>query len=386
MKKTFGIILLISTLVTTSLFAYGTANTKDLSKDQTVDIVEQEEVKYLKKLSLEQAIEEGLKNSTLIKIADLNIKVKEVEISEAKSQERSYRRSNYSLGTVEGFQLDAQLFSKAAEFALEEELIKKEYDIEDMKHKITSAYYGVLQTEDLVSISESSLENIERNKDIVDSKFDLGLASRSDVLMAEIALNEAKTNLEKAKEDKQKAYRGFNMLLNYPLNLKVQLTSNFKQEDFVSNLEEDIENSYKNRFEMIKVENDYELAKIGFETSAKKYTPNTYVYRKQESTLAMAESLLKDSKQNAEFDIRNKYDAIKSAKIQIELSKANVDKAKEGLRLVEKTYDVGMATIQDVKESIVQLYNAELALSNAISNYNLSILEYNQAVELGTIR
>ena len=156
------------------------------------------------------------------------------------------------------------------------------------------------------------------------------------------------------------------------------MTSGFEQKAFTTNLNEDIKNAYETRFDMIQIQNKYELVKLDFETNAYKYTPNTYKYRYKNSNLLKVENLLKDSKQNVEFDIRNKYDAINSAYRQIKLAEANVEKAGEGLRIVEQTYDVGMATVQDIKESVVHLYSAELALSGAVSNYNLAILEYNK--------
>lgn len=376
MKKIFIVILSLSILLTSSMFSYSTDKTND----------ENEKAEIPKTLSLEKAIEEGIKNSTQLKVSDLDIKVKEVELSEARQTERKYKKANVSLGTVQGFQLDANMLSKSAQFALEEEKLKKEYIKEDIKYNVMFAYYGALQAIDHVNVTESSLENMQRNKDIVDRKFDLGLVSKSDVLMADIALNEANINMEKAKEDMQKALRSLNMILNYPLDTKLKLTSTFEQKAFTTNLDKDIEKAYKTRFDIIQLQNNYELVKLDFETNAKKYTPNTYEYRYKDSNLLKVETLLKDSKQNVEFDIKNKYDAINSAYRQIKLADANVKKAKEGLRIVEQSYDVGMATMQDVKESIINVYNTELALSNAISNYNLAILEYNKAVQLGVVR
>lgn len=384
MKKILVTILLISILLTFSLFSYGT---DELNNNETAET--------FKSLSLEEAVEEGIKNFAQLKISDLDIRVKELELSEARRTEREYekmrklereyREAGIFLDTVEGFQLEANMLSKSAKFALEEEKLKKEYLKKDIKHNVMLAYYGALQATDYVNITESSLANMQKNKDIVDKKFDLGLVSKSDVLMADIALDEAKMNMEKAKEDMQKAFRGLNMVLNYPLNTKLELTSGFEQEEFTADLDKDIESAYETRFDMIQVQHNYELVKLDFETNAYKYTPNTYRYRYKESSLLKMENLLESSRQNVEFDIRNKYDSINSAYRQIKLANANVERAKEGMRITEQLYDIGMATVQDVKESVVHLYGAELALSGAISNYNLAILEYNKAVQLGTV-
>ena len=206
MKRILATILLISILLTFSSFTYGT---DELNNGEVTET--------FKSLSLEEAIEEGIKNSTQLKISDLEIKVKETEFREARGQERKYEDAGISLGTVEGFQLEANMLSKSAKFALEEEKLKKEYLKEDIKYNVILDYYGALQAMDYVNITKSSLENIQRNKDIIDKKFELGLVSKSDVLMTDIALNEANINMEKANEDMQKALRGLNMVLNYPL-------------------------------------------------------------------------------------------------------------------------------------------------------------------------
>ena len=394
MKKMLITMLLITILLTSSLFSYGTDELNNAETTKTV-----------KSLSLEEAIEEGIKNSTQLEISDLEIDVKKMELTQARQTEREYdklstfldtigssqlereyREAGVPIGTVEGFQLEANMLSKSAKFALEEEELKKEYLKEDIKYNVMAAYYGALQATDYVNVTKRSLENIQKSKDIIDKKFDLGLTSKSDVLMADIALNEAEINMEKAKEDMQKALRALNMVLNYPLDTELKLTSGFERGAFAADPDEDIKNAYETRFDMIQIQHGYELAKLDFETNAYRYTPNTYKYRYKESSLLKIKNMLEISKQNVEFDIRNKYDSINSAYRQIKLAEANVEKAGEGLRITEQLYDVGLATVQDVKETIVHLYGAELALSGAISGYNLAVLEYNKSVRLGIVR
>ncbi|WP_353095800.1 TolC family protein [Tissierella praeacuta] len=337
-------------------------------------------------LSLEEAIEIGIKNSPEIKINEVEIEIKKVELNEANYDERKYRKSDIGIGGVEGFLLDENMLSKKADYALEEEKLKKNYIIEDIKYNVVNAYYGALKAKEHVKVVNSNLENINRHKDIIEKKLDLGVASKSDFIITEIALNEAKINAEKAKEDEQMALRALNMVLNYPLDTKLNLTSDFKEEKFSANLDKDIESSYEKRFEMIQMKNSYDLVKLDLKTNALVYPPNTFVYKYKEGSMLRVENLLNNAKQNAEFDIRGKYDAIKTAEKQINLAKANVEKAEEGLRLREISYNVGMGTILEVKEAITQLYNAELAVSDAISNYNLSIIEYNKAVNIGSVR
>ncbi|WFD11790.1 TolC family protein [Tepidibacter hydrothermalis] len=343
----------------------------------------------IKKLSLEQAVEIGINNSTDIKTTDLDIEIKEIELDKAKHNEKKYENAKdygFSLGTVEGFQLDSNMFSKSAEYSLEEEKIKKNYKVEDIKYNVIRAYYDAIQSRDSLNVTKDNLKNIQRNRDEVSNKLKLGVASKSDLLMADISLDEAKSNVEKARTDFQKSLRNLNMTLNYPLETKLYLTSDFKEVDFDTDLEKDLEEAYNQRFDMIKMNHNYEIVKLDFETNFIKYPENTYTYKIKERNVTKIENLLSDNKRNIEFDIKGKYDAVISGKKQISLAKANVERAKEGLRLKNLSYSSGMCTILEVKQSTNQLYNAQLCLSSSISSYNLAILDYKKAITIGAIR
>ena len=109
MKRLVLSVLLVGMTLITSILTYA-------DTPQTNDT---------KKLSLNQAIDESIKNSTDLKVSDLDIEIKEIEYDKAKRSEKKYENSEFSLGTVEGFQLDSNMYSKAAQNALDEEKIKK---------------------------------------------------------------------------------------------------------------------------------------------------------------------------------------------------------------------------------------------------------------------
>ncbi len=340
------------------------------------------QVNDAKKLSLNQAIDEGIKNSTDLKVLNLNIEIKEIELDQANRNEKNYKGS---AGTVEGFKLDANMYSKAAQNALDEEKIKKDYKIEDLKYKTTQAYYGALQAKDYYEVTNNNLTNAQKSRDNVKKKYDLGVASKSDLYMADIALDEAKANLETKKTDMQSAYRKLNMTLNYPLDTKIELISKFEEKKFDVDLNKDILTAYENRFDMIKMTHDYEIVKLDFETNSVKYPSNTYVYKTKERNVAKIENLMANSKQMVEFDIKKKYDSVNNNIRQIEIAKSKVDKANEGLRLKKLSYDAGMSTLLEVQEAANTSYSANISLSQAVSSYNLSIIDYNKAVKIGTV-
>lgn len=336
-------------------------------------------------LTLDEAIELGIKNSTQLKINDLDLEVKKLELSEALYKEKKYDRSGFSLGTIEGFMLDEKLYSTQAEYALKEETIKSNYIKENLKYNITSAYYKTLEAKTNLDIVKSTLDNLNFNNTLVKKQESLGTSSKSELYLSNIALNEGYINLENANKTYTRALRSLNMILNIPLDSKYELTSTFTEKKFDTNLNEDIESSFETRLDMIQISNNYNLAKLDFDITKGSFTPNTYKYKYKERTLLKIESLLNDSKQNVTFDIKNKYDDILSNKNNLELAKSNVLKAEEVLRLKKLSYEFDSTTNIDVREAIVQLNKSNLALSNAISNYNLSILNYNKVISIGNI-
>lgn len=384
MKKRIITTMLALSIMTIPMNSYAKEAVEEVKQTKVEEQVKKEKLNM--NLSLEQAIEIAIENSQELEINKVDIEVKEIEKKEAKYKEKKYDRLNFSLGTVEGFLLDENMMSTQAKYALEEEILKTDYIKEDIKYRVTNAYYGVLKAKENLDAVNSNVEDIKRNYNIIQKKVELGVASKSEEIMSEVSLNEAYTNREKAKEDLEMANRGFKMVIDYPLDAQVKLTSNFKQQEFDTNLDEDIETAYEKRFDIIQLQNSYDLVKLDFETNKKVYTPNTFVYKYKEQSIAKVKSLLDNIKKNIEFDIRNKYDSIQSAKKQIEIANANIVKAKEGLRLRELAYNAGTGIQLEVKEAQTQLFNANLALSNAISNYNLKILEYNKAVNIGNIR
>ncbi|MCT4508052.1 MAG: TolC family protein [Tepidibacter sp.] len=354
----------------------------------TLSYADNEPLESARKISLNQAIEEAIKNSTQVKVIDLDIQIKEIELDKAKHKEKKYedvKDYGFSLGTVQGFQLDANMLSKQAEYGLEEEKIKKNYLKEDIKYNVTRAYYGVLQLRDYKNASKDNLENVQRNRDNVNNKYGLGVASKSDLVMADISLNEAKANFEKAKIDLEKTYRSLNMILNYPLSTKLELISNFEEQSFNKDLDKDLNKAYESRFDIIKMNHNHELVKLDFETNSIKYPSNTYKYKTKERNLAKIKSVVQDIKKSVEFDIRGKYDNVENQKKQIELAKTTVEKAKEGVKIKESLYDAKMGTLLEVDNALNQLYKAQVALSRAVSNYNLAVIDYEKSVNIGKI-
>lgn len=348
-------------------------------------------------LSLEEAIRIGIENSPQIELNRINLEKLKVELSEARSSERDYRQLQKDdpynpigqaaiVGTETGFLLEEEARSKGKEFEIEEANMKEDYIVKNLESGITGAYYGVLQTKDAVDVQKATLGNLQRNYEIVKKQLELGISSKSELYITEISLNEGIVNFSKAENNYKRALRGLNNVLNYPLDTKLSLTSDYKENDSNIDLNKDLDYAFRNRYDLIIQQNTKELAELQFKVTKRKYTPNTYKYKYAESTLKTMETLINNQNKTIEADIKGKYDEIKTAKEEIKLMDSNIQKAKEGLRLSKLSYELGTGTSLEVNEAIVMLNSSELGKSNAVSNYNTSLLEYDRSVNIGQIQ
>jgi len=339
-------------------------------------------------LSLEKAIEDALKNSSAIEIADLELETKTVELSQAKRTESKYSDSDsstyqYLSGTLEGFQLDKKVSSTAATYALEEEKIKREKSIEDIKYNATRAYYGVMSAKGALDAATDNLDNTKRSLEIVNKKYELGVVSKSDLIIAQLSLDEAVSTMENAQNTYQNAVMGLNLVMNYPLQTELVLTSPYSMAKFAAKVEEDIKAAFEKRLDVKSAQHGAQLAQLDIDATKIVYTPNTYVYRKKELVLKKAQKALESMKLSVEYGIRGKYNDISTNLRNIDLKKAKLEKAKEQLRLTELSYDAGYKTILDVRQARNILYYAQIDYDGEIAAYSLSVLDYKKAVNIG---
>ena len=77
------------------------------------------------------------------------------------------------------------------------------------------------------------------------------------------------------------------------------------------------------------------------------------------------------------MDMVQKSSALDSARL-------NRDNSKETYRLAKLQYDAGLITITEVQQAQILSYTGELSYIAAVLAYNLAVLDYQQAMTVGT--
>lgn len=112
---------------------------------------------------------------------------------------------------------------KAARYARYARMEEFEQSVVDMAFNVKKAFYGILLAEKFVDVAAQSLKQIGNHVRTVKSQFDVGMASRFDLLRIEVQRANTQPELIRAELVLKNARDGLNMLLGRPVETPIVL-------------------------------------------------------------------------------------------------------------------------------------------------------------------
>ena len=293
--------------------------------------------------------------------------------------------------------------------------------------KVIQSYYGLLQAQKLLDVSEKNLEMSTQQVSLVKKQFDLGVVKRTDLLKAEVAKGQARVDLLNKKTSLQNARRIlFNdmglqdfgqeitvvesdwVIPNIPssseilkllkgqnpslLVSKAQVTLNDLAYRLVRGLRLPSMNTSMNFSanaesgnELLDALNDDWSLGLNLSISLPIYSGSTLSIQQQQANLSRQQSeysyvtLLNDLRVQAELirETLNNYAEI------IPLNQSVVAAAEEDLKLVRERYSLGSATILEVLDAQVSLIRSNSTLINTV--HDARVQEAGLKALLGTL-
>ena len=293
--------------------------------------------------------------------------------------------------------------------------------------KVIQSYYGLLQAQKLLDVSEKNLEMSTQQVLLVKKQFDLGVVKRTDLLKAEVAKGQARVDLLNKKTSLQNARRIlFNdmglqdfgqeitvvesdwVIPNIPssseilkllkgqnpslLVSKAQVTLNDLAYRLVRGLRMPSMNTSMNFSanaesgnELLDALNDDWSLGLNLSISLPIYSGSTLSIQQQQANLSRQQSeysyvtLLNDLRVQAELirETLNNYAEI------IPLNQSVVAAAEEDLKLVRERYSLGSATILEVLDAQVSLIRSNSTLINTV--HDARVQEAGLKALLGTL-
>ncbi len=283
----------------------------------------------------------------------------------------------------------------------------------DMVNAVRKGFYGVLMAQDAYNVFKESYDNAVLNYNDIKNKYDQGIASEFDLIRADVRVKNVKPNMIQAENALSlaslslKALMGINMdqpiaalgsLKDYEedlykeiLNVDTSLTnnSNLKQFDIqTSQVKKTIE-LYKSQYlPIVSISGNYMYMSMNndFKFGDYKWNPYSTVgltvaipifdgFRKRSDikqsqiTLMQMNWQREDLVRNLQLAVNNGINSMTNSVEQVMSTKDAVNQAKKGYSIAQKRYDTGLGTLLEVNDAQLALTQASLAFNQAIYNY-----------------
>ena len=257
--------------------------------------------------------------------------------------------------------------------------IAYEAGINGIKNQTIQAYYGLLMSQENYRIASESTDIKKTLLDNTKKKFDLGVASKMDVLQAENAYLSAQQTEAEALTSLTTVRMQTNMALNYDTLQNLTLTDSLTLVTAPSiDLDSAIESALTNRADVMQAKYNMDNAELEF-NSVKAYPKNSATYMGAQASF-QGQKLAYDTKlTSVEIEIRQTYMELEDLKKAVDVAQSTYENAKEAARLTQLQYDTGMCTLTDLQTAQNNSSAAQLGVYSAITNYDLAVysFEYN---------
>lgn len=294
---------------------------------------------------------------------------------------------------------------------------------QDMIYSVKTSYYAYLATVENLTVQEEAVKRAEEQLKLIQSRFDLGSASLSDVLKQKVQYGNDRLGLLRA----QNSVTNTKADLAYTIGLDPQKEHNFSQDYSVraydGSLNDAITFGLENNPGLLAAEQSLSSASSGVKAAWADYLPtlslnanyqkfngtqaypvafdyssNSYSYgfsigwnifdgfnREYSLTSAKvsrnnARADLADARNATVSNIKTAYLDIEQLKQQKQVSQENVDAAEEDLKITQEKYNLGAATILDLLDAQVSLKEAQVGLIQADFDLNLAIAKLESAL------
>lgn len=315
--------------------------------------------------TLQSAIESALEASPAMQLAQIDYAEAEMALQQAKANHL------LSGSQLELKQAELQFRKAANTYALAKQ---------DVAQSVEEAFYSVLRAEAALQSAQDALDRAKKQDEIVQAKFDSGIAPELDLIEARNNLAARQADLAQAVSDLEISRMRFNRALGRPLLAVVSLVQEDTSYDEVSmRLEEAIEYALANRFELVAGAEEVKLREEEVALKDNNYTPEMEK-KKARYALERAKLNYEDLKVQIQLSVRESYSQLIRAQSQITLLAGNVELAKRRLEIAEVRYNAGLSTTVELIEAQNALSDAEAQATAAIYDYNLAKASFYRSI------
>ena len=276
---------------------------------------------------------------------------------------------------------------------------------------VISSFYSVLVSREFLKLTEEGYAQVARHARSADRLYREGKASRLDLMRANVARDNMKPQLSKAKNAVELAIDGLKLAIGLDQVDHVDVKGELAYEPADYNFEENLSTAAKHRPDLLAMKERKKMAAKALAIAQANNKPTivataNYDYKKPynfeddwgndwsatvalsfpifsgfstmgESRRAKAQLVQAEAAEDGltaliKLEVKSAYLALKEAEESIKSQKKNIEEAEEAYRIAEKQFENGLL-------SNVEYLDTQLALSQAKANYVKALGQFNIA-------
>jgi len=286
------------------------------------------------------------------------------------------------------------------------------------------AFYGVLLAREFVRVAEEAVEVAEKHFQNVKSLYEVGMASKFDLLRSEVQVANLKPQLIRARNNLKIAELGLKTLLGIDLSQPIELKGDMTFQPYKPDLEECLSRAMQNRPEISLVSYQKQIAAEMFKLARATRLPSLAVsgtynfwadqfnFQKNNwqsyytvnllltvplfngfaasARMAQSKAMIRELELTQKgleeiirFEVRQAILNLQQARESLLSQEKNVEQAQESLRIAELNFSEGLATTLDVSSAQAALSQAKTNYSQALYDYVVSLAELDKAMGIG---
>ena len=297
-----------------------------------------------------------------------------------------------------------------------------EKTIQDVTYDTKSGFYSLLLSQQLVKVLEETKKSLQGHVDVVQRRYEAGLASKFELLRAKVQLSNVEPQLNRAINGYELALMSFNNTLGAESNSKFTATGTFKYEKESFDLAQCQQTALEKRMEIKQMEERIKMARAALNIAAAGYRPSVTLtanystnmgaqlppldtawstgwdagavlsipifdafatsgrYEEADGNLKQAVIGKQQLIDGVSIEVKGAYLTLAANEKTILAQAENVDMAKESLNMVRERYAQGLSTNLDVLDTEVSLLQTEISYYQSLYDYILAKEKLKKAI------
>ncbi len=294
---------------------------------------------------------------------------------------------------------------------------------QDLIYGVKASYYAYLATVENVAVQEQAVERSKEQLKLIETKFELGSAAKSDVLKQKVRYGNDKLSLLSGQNAVVTTKADLAYTIGVDPGSDVEFSTDYSVREFHGTLQEAMSFGLEHEPGLLAAQKNVDAANHAVRSRWSEYLPKltasayvgwddrtegdtlTYDFSYRSATYGFqitynifdgfwrernvsqakiyrnnAMAGLADTRNLVSREIKTAYLDIERLKEQKKVAQENVDAAEEDLKITQEKYKLGAATILDLLDAQVSLKEAQVSLIRADFDLNLAIAKLKHAM------